>query len=311
MQIECTPAQGADREFVAHALADAGYQRHYAGATSIAGMREGTAAIAAHEFVRQLHPEVRVTPLRIAGIGCEALTLPNGDPRRTLLYVHGGGFVRGSLDMARGNASWLAAAAGVRVLAVGYRQAPEHPFPAAPQDVLAVYEALLAEAGAPQALAVVGESSGGTLALGLAAWLEARATPLPAAIAALSPMADLELRGASWQYNAAKDVADRATGCRAVQAYLGPASPRDALASPMSHHFHACCPLLLSIGSHETMLSDTERLAFQADAAGVEVTLKVYEDMPHGFTRFKTAIGTQALNDAAQWLVRRLQRPAG
>ena len=119
-------------------------------------------------------------------------------------------------------------------------------------------------------------------------------------------MVDLDQRGASWIFNADKDLADLETGRQAVGLYVSDTQRRDPVASPVRFHFRNCCPVLLSVGSHETMLSDSERLAHKADEAGVDVTFNVYEDMPHGFTRFDTTIGTGAILDAARWCAKRL-----
>ncbi|HSV82202.1 MAG TPA: alpha/beta hydrolase fold domain-containing protein [Ramlibacter sp.] len=297
----------ADREFVARALADPGFGSNYAEAGSLQAIRAGTAAITGLRFVRQPLPAVAVAPERIAGIPCERLTPPAAHARGLIVYLHGGGFIRGSLDLGRANASMVAAAAGLPVVAVGYRQAPEHPYPAAPQDVLAVVETLRA---AGQPLAVVGESSGGCLALGLVAQLADSPRQLPAGIAALSPMCDLTLRGASWLYNAEHDVADLATGRRMVSLYLGAHPADDPLVSPARHHFRGSCPLLLAIGSHETMLSDTEQLALKAADAGVAVRLDVHQAMPHGFTRFAMPAATRALEEAGRWCRARIDAAA-
>lgn len=308
MRIQFIRSTAADRDFVAAAIRAPQFRGHYDGDRTVAGMRAGTAALLALDGVRQPAPDVAVTPGRYGGVPCETLTAPGADAGATIVYLHGGGFTRGSLDVGRGNAAQLALASGARVVAIGYRQAPEHPYPAAPTDVLCAYRALL-DAGTPaKSIAVVGESSGGCLALGLAAMLDGRPAELPAGIAALSPMTDLELRGASWLYNADRDIADLETGRRLVGLYIDDARRREPVASPVHHGFGGCCPILLAIGSHETMLSDAERTATRADEAGTDVTFNVYEGMPHGFTRFDVGIATRALVDAAEWC-RRLLRP--
>ena len=164
------------------------------------------------------------------------MTTAGADAEKAVIYIHGGAFVRGSLDLGRANAALLASATGVRVVAVGYRQAPEHPYPAALRDVQAVYEELLREGSMPQAIAVVGELSGGCLALGLAATLRERTAELPAGLAALPPLADLELRGASWVFNADKDVADIEMGRKAISLYANEMQRREPGASPIRFH---------------------------------------------------------------------------
>jgi epsilon-lactone hydrolase len=302
MNIEFVRATQEDRDAAASILNDAAYARPQ----TLQAMREGTEALVRHSAVRQAPPEVQVLSKEMGGVTCEVINVPGADTGRAILYIHGGAFIRGSLALGRANAALFALLTGIRVVAVGYRQAPEHPYPAAPTDVRKVYESLLAEGIVAGAIAVAGESSGGCLALGLAADLHSRALPLPAAIAALSPMTDLALPGASWVYNHNKDVASREVGRNAIAMYIDTSRMQEPVASPIGFHFKGCCPLFIGIGSHETMLSDAERLAHHAESAGVSVDLHIYEDMPHGFTRFESAIGTQAIRDAAQWCGARL-----
>ncbi len=303
MDVRFHRASATDRAAIARALGDAELQARYASrGSSPQGMRQDTDAVTAHALVRQCPPEVRVEPVTLAGLPCEWLIPPGADGPQVLVYLHGGGFVRGNLALGRANAAVVARASGLKVLAVGYRQAPEHPFPAAPDDLAAAYAALLAHNGLrADQVAVMGESSGGTLALGLAVRHAGQPGMMPAGIAALSPMADLRLCGASWHYNAPHDVADRATGQRMVALYLAGASAEDPLVSPALHHFKGACPLWVGIGSLEAMLSDTEFLARKADDAGTPVQLEVFEAMPHGFTRFDMPLGTAALEAAAHW----------
>ena len=119
-------------------------------------------------------------------------------------------------------------------------------------------------------------------------------------------MTDLERRGASWLFNADIDVADRKLGCRWIALHIDDAQRSEAVASPVRQNFRGYRSIFIGVGSHETMVSDAERTAFNADEAGVAVTLPIYEAMPHGFTRFNVDIGTQAISDAAAWCVARL-----
>lgn len=309
MNIAYLRASQEDLDAARTILQDAAYARAYSGPQTLQAMREGTDTLLMHSAVRQLPSDVRVVPRQIGGVSCEVLQADGADVQRALLYVHGGAFIRGSLALGRANAALLAQLTGIQVIAIGYRQAPEHPYPAACDDVRHVYEAMLADGLPPGAIAVAGESSGGCLALGLAVDLQARALAMPAGVAVLSPMTDLRLPGASWWYNHDKDVASREIGQKAIALYIDPARIHEPLASPVGFHFRGCCPLFLGIGSHETMLSDTEHLARRADAAGVSVSLHIYEAMPHGFTRLNAPIAGQALRDAAHWCCSVLQSP--
>jgi len=303
MKIRHIVASQVDRDFIAQAIADPSFTEAYAGESGIAGMRKGALLVSTMRWMRPPSDQVVIEPIRIADVDCEMLTPTGALATGLIIYLHGGGFVRGSLPLGRANASHIAAEARTRVLAIGYRQAPEHRFPAAPEDVLRVYQALLDEGVASQTVAVVGESAGGTLALSLMVQLEAAPEQVPAGMAVISPMTDLSLQGASWLYNAHKDVADLATGRHMVAAYLGDADPAQPLASPVHHHFRQGCPLMLAIGSHETMLSDTEYLARKVSEAGGQVQLDIYGGMLHGFTRFDTEVSHRALAEAARWCV--------
>ncbi len=297
-----------DRRLVADTIADPRFQAAYRGAAGLSGLRAGTTAVTVHPGVRAVPGDVEVVPQRRAGVGCEWLAPPDATGPGTIVYLHGGGFVRGDLALGRANAATIARAAATRVLAIGYRQAPEHPFPAAPDDVAAVLRDL--DGDAPYV--VLGESSGGTLALAVAVMADRGTVRRPAGLAALSPLADLDLGGASWWYNADRDVATRDTGLAMVRMYLGNGDPHDPLASPIEHHFHGAPPLLIGIGGHETMLSDVEHLARAASRAGASVRLDVYQAMPHGFTRFVAPIADAALEASARWCAERLAavRPA-
>lgn len=321
LQVDLLPSTEADRALIARTLSDDSYQSAYRASASMNAMRAGTQAVSAHDGVRQVRSDVTVLPLRLAGIDCEWLlpvgagpttphpALGRGPGRPTqvgaggvLVYLHGGGFIRGSLNLGRANASEIAATSGLPVLAVGYRQAPEHPYPAAPDDVLTAWLALRAQGWAATQMAVIGESAGGTLALNLLPRLQAMGEPPPVSIAALSPMADLCLEGASWTYNEALDVADRATGRKMVGLYLGGINPAQAEISPVHAQYKGCCPLLVMVGSCETMLSDAERLARQAAETGApSVRLVVATGMVHGFTRFTAAVSDRALSTAGNW----------
>ncbi len=309
MKIEYVRASQEDRDAARTILQDAAYASAYSGPQTLQAMREGTDTLVGHSAVRQVSPDVSVVPRQFGGVSCEVFQCSGADTRHALVYVHGGAFIRGSLTLGRANAALLAKLSAIQVIAVGYRQAPEHPYPAAANDVRQVYDALLASGLAPEAIAVVGESSGGCLALGLAVDLHDRAKALPAGIAVLSPMTDLTLSGASWLYNQDKDVASREIGQKAIALYIDPSRMKEPLASPIEFHFKSYCPLFIGIGSHETMLSDAEHLANRADAAGVSVDLHIYEAMPHGFTRLNSPIATRSIQEVADWCGAVLQRP--
>lgn len=203
---------------------------------------------------------------------------------RVVLYVHGGAFYSGSLSGARPVAGNVALAGEARVLTIDYRLTPEHPFPAALDDTLIAYEWLLANGVSPEAIVLVGDSAGGTLVLALLVQLRDQGKPLPRGAVCLSPTTDLTMSGDTWILNARKDLLLDPDKVRAaIDLYLHGADPRTPLASPLYADLHSLPPLLILVGSDECLLSDATRLAEKAQAAGVAVTLEVWDGMQHGW----------------------------
>lgn len=306
MNIQYFCASDADRRFIAALLGDGGFNQVYAGPQTAGDMRAAAQTILQSTAYEIDAPDVTVTACEIAGVPCEKIALPNADASGLIVFLHGGGFVRGSLEMGRRSAIELAALTKRTVLAVGFRQAPEHRFPAASLDVLNVYRALLAQGHRSREIVFVGESAGGCLALTLPARVARGECPLPAGMAGLCPMADLKLHGASWLINAARDIATREMGMRMLDLYIDDADKNDPLAAPVNTPYDANANVLLCVGGNEVMLSEVERFADHANRAGASVTLNLYEAMPHGFTKFDTPLARQAMQHAAQWSVERL-----
>ena len=221
-------------------------------------------------------------PVAANGVPAEWI-LPLGvRPERVILFLHGGSFNSGSIVSHRTLAGNVALAAEARSLLIGYRLAPEHPFPAAIEDALTAYQWVLAQGVAPRQLVVAGDSAGGSLVLALLIQLRDHRQPLPAAAVCLSPAPDLTFSSESWAFNARKDLMlDARKERKAVEIYLKGADPRGPLASPSFADLHGLPPLLIQVGSHELLLSDAERLAERAKAAGVDVTLEVWPGMQH------------------------------
>ena len=205
----------------------------------------------------------------------------------TLLYFHGGGYGMGSLNTIRALVSQLAAATDARVLSVDYRLAPEHPWPAAVDDAVAAFGWLLQSGVEPSTVAFGGDSAGGGLTV--AALLAAReqGLPMPAAGVCLSPWADLTLSSPSLDRNAATDPeVNRVSLARWAELYLAGADPRNPLVSPVFGDLCGLPPLLIQAGTAEAIEDDAVRLAMAAQAAGVPVTLELYEDMIHVWHAF-------------------------
>ena len=201
---------------------------------------------------------------------------------RTVLYLHGGYFNAGSIASHRSLAANLAGAARAKVLTVGYRLAPEHPFPAGLDDALTIYRWLLDQGCPSRQMIVAGDSAGGALALALLVQLRDQGQSLPALAVLLSPVTDLAMTGESWVANANADyMIDAAWYRESANLYLQGADPRTPLASPLFAQLHGLPPLLIQVGSREMLLSDALLFAQKARDAGVDVALEVWPEMQH------------------------------
>jgi acetyl esterase/lipase len=226
--------------------------------------------------------DARFEPLMADTVPCEWVTVRDAATTRTLLYLHGGGYVIGSPIDYRGMLPDVARAADARVLAVDYRLAPEDPFPAAVEDAVSAYRWLLANGGRPEQTVIGGDSAGGGLTVATLVALRDRGLPLPAGGVCLSPWVDLTNSGASMQRNAdtdplvKKDLVDNL-----AQTYLQGQDPRAPLASPLYAELRGLPPLLIQVGTIETLFDDAARLAERARGAGVAVTLEPWEGCPH------------------------------
>jgi monoterpene epsilon-lactone hydrolase len=248
--------------------------------------------------------DVAVTEVDAGGVPAYWLSPPGADPGRTLVYVHGGGYSLGSLRSHGELAARLGRAAGMRVLFPEYRLAPEHPFPAAVEDMQAVWRWLRDQGVPAGSVALAGDSAGGTLSLGLLLALRDAGEDLPAAAVVLSPATDLTVSGASADERADEDPIFTPDMIRGIAAgYLAGADPRTPLASPLFGEFKGLPPLLVQVGTAEVLLSDSERLAEAAVAAGVDVTLRVGEGLPHVYAIMAgTPEAAEATREIARFL---------
>ena len=223
-----------------------------------------------------------VTSTTLGGVRCDWLTPRGARTDRAILYFHGGGYVGGSARSMRALAAWVAASAGTRVCAVEYRLAPEHPFPAALDDAMAVYGAVLA-AGVPAAkLGLLGDSAGGGLAVAAMLAARDRGLPCPAAAALISPWLDLPATGGSRDANAASDdVLALRHGAALVAAYAGTHDPAHPYLSPLRGDLRGLPPMLVQVSTSEILLDDALALEGPGRAAGVEVTCDRWVGLPH------------------------------
>ncbi len=226
-------------------------------------------------------------PVRAGDAPAEWLIPSNAVPDRAVLYLHGGGYVLGSCATGRNLAAGIASACAARVLSLEYRLAPEHPFPAALEDALGAYHWLLSQGFAPHTLALAGDSAGGGLCVALLVALRDAGDPLPAAAALISPDVDLSRTGESLRTRAKVDPMLEPEQIRIyARAYAAGQDLRHPLLSPVYADLHGLPPLLIHVGDDEILLSDSERLAQRAEAAGVDVTLEVWPHMWHDWHSF-------------------------
>jgi monoterpene epsilon-lactone hydrolase len=225
--------------------------------------------------------DVLVTEMTAGGVPAHWLAAPGADPGRVLLFLHGGGYELGSLRSDGELAARLGRASGMRVLFPEYRLAPEHPFPAAIDDVLAAWRWLRTDLSA-RSLAVAGDSAGGGLAVALLVATRDAGEALPAAAVLMSPTVDLTSSGASMTERVDQDPFSTPALLRQLASdYLAGADPKTPLASPLFAALSGLPPLLIQVGTADLLLSDSERLAAAAAEAGVDVTLHIGEGLPH------------------------------
>jgi monoterpene epsilon-lactone hydrolase len=278
------------------------------GTPSVEGIRAGFRALMAEMIV----PEGIRTTATTLGPRPALLVEPAEGPRAgTLLYFHGGGFVFGSPETALSLTGNLVARTGFRALSLDYRLAPEHPFPAAIEDTVSAYRALLDSGTDPAAVAFAGDSAGGGLTI--TACLAARdaGLPLPAAIVAFSPGLDATRTGESMRTKAGLDPFFTRESLEHTGAmYRAGKDPHDPLLSPaVLADLTGFPPMLLQSGTNEVLLDDSTRTAARARAAGVDVVLDITADVPHVFQSYAGVLdeADEALDRAALFLTQRIR----
>ncbi|CAB4645535.1 MAG: alpha/beta hydrolase fold domain-containing protein [Actinobacteria bacterium] len=254
-------------------------------------LAEGTVA---EPFVRSGVPGIECRPVDVA------------DDAPIVLYFHGGGFRIASALAYRSYGSHLAAVLGARVMLVEYRLAPEHKFPKAVDDCFAVWESLLAEGVDTGRIVIAGDSAGGGLAASVTMHALADGV-LPAGVICCSPWVDLTITADTYDTNAESDkLFSRTSAEEAAPAYLGGADPMNPIASPLFGDWDGAPPLLILVGDAEVLLDDSRKLAEVAKAAGVDVTLSVYPEMPHIWTMSYPAFpeAVEGVTEMAEFVAR-------
>lgn len=248
---------------------------------------------------------VAAEPWREGGLEGDLIRVEGARPDRAILYLHGGGYAIGSHRSHRHLAAALGVAARADVLVPHYRLAPENPFPAALDDALAAHDWLRRER--PDArICVMGDSAGGGLAAAVLISLRDRGGPQPAAGVCLSPWVDLDCASnAELKAAAAGDpMVDFTDISEYAGAYLGDTPAENPLASPIHADLGGLPPLLIQASRDEALRSDSERLAAKAEAAGVEVTLELSDELPHVWHWFwpRLEIARESIASIGSWL---------
>jgi len=249
-------------------------------------------------------PEAIVERIEVAGRWTEWVSAPGTNPNRQVLYLHGGGYVIGSPHTHRNLAYNISKAMDARLLVIDYRMAPEHPFPAAVNDAVAAWKWLLEQGGNPAKMAIMGDSAGGGLAFATMVALKQQGLRLPACAAVLSPWADMEGIGESMTVRAAEDPSIDVEVLKWFSTmYLDGADPHDPLAAPLYADLSGLPPVLIHVGTAEVLLDDSTRIAERARQQGVDVTLEVWEGMPHIWHIFAPLLdeGKDAIAKLGAW----------
>ena len=236
--------------------------------------------------------DVRCREVSINGVAGEWIEASVADSG-IILYLHGGAYALGSINVHREWIARLASSTHTRALAINYRLAPEHPFPAALDDTLSTYRWLLDQGTDPAQIFIAGDSAGGGLALATLLSLHDVGDPLPAGAICISPWTDLALSGASIQSNTKLDpILDPDSLQMYAGYYAGDQDLTLPLLSPLYADLTGLPPLLIQVGSDEILLDDARSLAGRAREAGVNVTLEVWDEMFHVFQLFSFLLKT-------------------
>jgi monoterpene epsilon-lactone hydrolase len=248
---------------------------------------------------------VTVTRAVLDGVPAAEITVDGIEPRHVVLYFHGGVYAMGDAFLAAGLASQVGRRTRAKVISVDYRLAPEDPYPAAVDDALAAYQALLDGGTAPPDIVFAGESAGGGLAVATLVNARDHGLPLPAAAFVMSPYADLTLAGTTMETKRAADpLLSRENLQARVTDYTAGQDAALGLISPIFADLSALPPLIIQAGTHEVLLDDAVRLARQAAHADVEVTLDITPQVPHVFQAYHPILdeAAAALDRAGQLL---------
>jgi len=269
-------------------------------------IEEIRAAFDAGGAVMPLPPGAEVERMDVAGMETARISIPDSVEGRIVLYLHGGGYVFGSIESYTHLAAAIGAAMKADVLLPEYRLAPEHPFPAAVEDGVAAYRWMLENGHDPERIVIAGDSAGGGLTIATLISLRDAGEPLPACAYVLSPWADLTGSGESIASKVEEDPLLRPDMLEFLTTkYLADETdPRNPLVSPVFADLRGLPPLLIHVGSDEIILNDSTRLATEAAEAEVDVTLRCWPDMFHVWQAYHAILpeAREALEEAGAFI---------
>lgn len=283
--------------------------RQPAPGTPIPSVAERRAAMDAFGEMGSLPPGCLHEPTTVGGVKAERVVPTSAIEGRRILYLHGGAYVAGSPKSHRPLVARLAEAARSAAISLDYRLAPEHPFPAAVDDAVEAYRDLLAQGVWPERTIIAGDSAGGGLALATALKLKDEGLPQPAGLFVISPWADLTQSHATYMTKAADDpMITRERLVEAAGQYHATTSPKNPHVSPVFGDFAGLAPMLIQVGSEETLLGDSLMLAERAGHARVVVRLEVWPEMIHVWHAFggQLSAARRAIADAGAWMDEKL-----
>ncbi len=252
-----------------------------------------------------LPADVNVAEGALGGVRTAEITVDGIEARHVVLYFHGGVYVLGDAFLAADLASQVGRRTSAKVISLDYRLAPEHPYPAAVDDALTAYEALLAGGTDASDIVFAGESAGGGLAIATLVNARDNGLPLPAAALVMSPYVDLTLAGSTMETKREADPLLSPEALRArVRDYTAGQDAGLGLISPIFADLSGLPPLMIQAGSHEVLLDDAIRLAGVAGGADVEITLDVTPGVPHVFQAYHAILeeAVEALERSGQFL---------
>ncbi len=273
----------------------------------VAQSREGLEQLA---VLAKLHDDVSIEKIRINNIAANWISTPESNLNNIVFYLHGGGYVGGSLTSHQDLAMRICRASKSRILLIDYRLAPEHRFPAALDDAIVCYKWLLEqEKIPPNRIVIAGDSAGGGLTLSTLIKLRDESIPLPTAAVCLSPWTDLAMTGNSLKENAKIDPWLKPSELYFLaELYIGNNDPKNPFISPLYGELKGLPPILMHVGNTEILKSDSTRFAEKAKEAGVDITLKIWDDMIHVFQAFANWApeGQEVINKIGEYIKSKL-----